>query len=186
MKRVTRYYRYSYSSISYWVNKVYILGANCEQESSISRYFGMTMTNIFSRKCTKNVASVEFGIMQDIFCLVTYSNPLNLRLLWKPCINTFRFIKGIRKLILISLHEWAQCSLIIGTGCQLKFLARSSIIQSIYQRVFSLLAIWCQRIWFQILHSAEGETYLLSISISLACARAPKLTTIMWIVRTRC
>ena len=40
----------------------------------------------------------------------------------------------------------------------------------------SLLAIRCRRSWVLILHSAEKKTCLLSILISLACARASKLT----------
>ena len=54
--------------------------------------------------------------------------------------------------------EWAECSLIIGTGCRVQVLAWSSIAQSVCQRAFSLLAIWCLRPWWVgILPSAEED-----------------------------
>ena len=37
------------------------------------------------------------------------------------------------------------------------FLAWSSIAQSVCQRAFSLLAIWCVRLWVQILYTAEED-----------------------------
>ena len=64
---------------------------------------------------------------------------------------------------------WAECSLIIGTGCRvLVFLAWSSIAQSVCQRAFSLLAIWCLRPRVQILHSAE-EDNLSPFDLNIAC-----------------
>ena len=51
--------------------------------------------------------------------------------------------------------KWAECSLIIGTGCRVQVLAGSLIAQSVCQRAFSLLAIWCLGPRVQILHSAE-------------------------------
>ena len=53
--------------------------------------------------------------------------------------------------------EWTECSLTIGTGWWFKFLAWSSIAQSVCQRAFRLLAIWCLRPWVRILHSAEED-----------------------------
>ena len=40
---------------------------------------------------------------------------------------------------------------------EFKFLAWSSIAQSVCQQAFSLLAIWCLRPWVRILHSAEED-----------------------------
>ena len=53
--------------------------------------------------------------------------------------------------------EWAECLLIIGTGCRVQVLAWSSIAQSVCQQAFSLLANRCLRPWVQILHSAEED-----------------------------
>ena len=79
---------------------------------------------------------------------------------------------------------WAECSLIIRTGCRvqvLSFLAWSSIAQSVCQRAFNLLAIWCRRPQVQILHSTE-EDYLSPFDLNIACcARASKLTTNMYV-----
>ena len=54
--------------------------------------------------------------------------------------------------------EWAECSLIIGTGCRVQFLAWSSPAQLVCQRAFSLLAIWCLIPWVGIMHSAEEDS----------------------------
>ena len=55
--------------------------------------------------------------------------------------------------------EWADCSLIIGIGCRVQFFAWSSIAQSVCQWAFSLLAIWCLRLWWvRILPSAEEDS----------------------------
>ena len=48
--------------------------------------------------------------------------------------------------------RWPQ-----GRADEFKFLAWSSIAQSICQRAFRLLAIWCLRPWVRILHSAEED-----------------------------
>ena len=66
--------------------------------------------------------------------------------------------------------EWAECSLIIGTGCRVQvFLAWSSIAQSVCQWAFSLLAIWCLRPWWvRILLSAE-EDNLSPFDSNIAC-----------------
>ena len=65
--------------------------------------------------------------------------------------------------------KWAECSLIIGTGCRVQvFLAWSSIAQSVCQRAFSLLAIWCLGPRLQILHSAE-EHNLSPFDLNIAC-----------------
>ena len=66
--------------------------------------------------------------------------------------------------------EWAECSLIIGTGCRVQvFLAWSWIAQSVCQRAFSLLAIWCLRPWWvRILLSAE-EDNLSPLDSNIAC-----------------
>ena len=53
--------------------------------------------------------------------------------------------------------EWAECSLIIGTGCRVQVLVWSSIAQSVCQWAFSLLAIWCLRPRVRIPHSAEED-----------------------------
>ena len=39
--------------------------------------------------------------------------------------------------------KWAECSLIIGTGCRVQVFAWSSIAQSVCEWAFSLLAIRC-------------------------------------------
>ena len=65
--------------------------------------------------------------------------------------------------------KWAECSLIIGTSCRVQvFLAWSSIAQSVCQRAFSLLAIWCLGPRVQILHSAE-EHNLSPFDSNIAC-----------------
>ena len=64
--------------------------------------------------------------------------------------------------------KWAECSLIIGTGCRVQVFAWSSIAQSVCQRAFSLLAIWCLGPRVQILHSAE-EHNLSPFDLNIAC-----------------
>ena len=64
--------------------------------------------------------------------------------------------------------EWAECLLIIGTGCWVKVLAWSSIAQSVCQQAFSLLANRCLRPWVRILHSAE-EDNLSPFDSNIAC-----------------
>ena len=64
--------------------------------------------------------------------------------------------------------KWAECSLIIGTGCRVQVLAWSSIAQSVCQRAFSLLAIWCLGSRVQILLSAE-EHNLSPFDLNIAC-----------------
>ena len=65
--------------------------------------------------------------------------------------------------------EWAECSLIIGTGCRVQVYAWSSIAQSACQRAFSLLATWCLRPWWvRILPSAE-EDNLSPFDSNIAC-----------------
>ena len=65
--------------------------------------------------------------------------------------------------------ERAECSLIIGTGCRVQlFLAWSSLAQSVCQRAFSLLAIWCLRPWVWILHSTK-EDNLSRFDSNIAC-----------------
>ena len=54
-------------------------------------------------------------------------------------------------------HEWAECSLIIGTGYRVQVFAWSLIAQSVCQQAFSLLAILCLRPWVRILHAAEED-----------------------------
>ena len=65
----------------------------------------------------------------------------------------------------------------LGRAVKFKFLAWSSIAQSVCQRAFSLLAIWCLDPGFKSCFQQRNTTCLLSIWISLACARASKLTT---------
>ena len=67
--------------------------------------------------------------------------------------------------------EWAECSLIIGTGYRVQDLAWSSIAQSICQRAFSLLRFG---VWGPGFESCIQQR---NLSISLACARASELTT---------
>ena len=64
--------------------------------------------------------------------------------------------------------EWADCLLIIGTGCRVQVLAWSSIAQSVCQQVFSMLANRCLRTWVRILHSAE-EDNLSPFDSNIAC-----------------
>ena len=66
--------------------------------------------------------------------------------------------------------KWAECSLIIGTGCRVQaFIAWSSKAQSVCQRAFSLLANWCLRPWWvRILLSAE-EDNLSPLDSNIAC-----------------
>ena len=67
-----------------------------------------------------------------------------------------------------SRAKWAECSLIIGTGCRVQVLAWSSVTQSVCQRSFSLLAIWSLGSRVQIMHSAE-EHNLPSFDLNIAC-----------------
>ena len=64
--------------------------------------------------------------------------------------------------------KWAECSLIIKTGCRVQVFAWFSIAQSFCQRAFSLLAIWCLRPRVQILQSAE-EHNLSPFDLNIAC-----------------
>ena len=84
--------------------------------------------------------------------------------------------------------EWAECLLIIGTGCRVQVFAWSSIAQSVCQQAFSLLPNRCLRpSGFESCLQQRKTTCLLSIWISLACARASKLTTTnVYIARARC
>ena len=79
--------------------------------------------------------------------------------------------------------KWAECSLIIGTCCRVQFLTWSSIAQSVFQRENS---VCCRRFGvgdpgFKSCIQQRNTTCLLSIWISLACARASKLTTNMYV-----
>ena len=67
--------------------------------------------------------------------------------------------------------EWAECLLIIGTGCRVQvFLAWSSIAQSVCQKAFSLLANRCLRPWVRILYSAEEDSLsLFDSNITCLC-----------------
>ena len=84
--------------------------------------------------------------------------------------------------------RWAECLLIIGTGCRVQVFSLTSIAQSVCQQAFSLLKIGFQRPpGFESCSQQRKTTCLLSIRISLACARASKLTTTnMYIARARC
>ena len=55
-----------------------------------------------------------------------------------------------------------------GRAVEFKFLAWSSIAQSVCQQAFSLLAIWCLGTRVQILHSAE-EHNLSPFDLNIAC-----------------
>ena len=66
--------------------------------------------------------------------------------------------------------KWAECSLIIGTGCRVQVFAWSSIAQSVCQGAFSLLAIWCLGTRVQILYSAE-EHNLSPFDLNIVCMR---------------
>ena len=61
-----------------------------------------------------------------------------------------------------SMVEWAECLLIIETGCRVQVLAWSSIAQSVCQQAFSLLVNRCLRPWVRILHSAEEDNLIVS------------------------
>ena len=76
-----------------------------------------------------------------------------------------------------SVVEWAECSLIIGTDCWVQVLAWSSIAQSVCEWAFSLLANMFETSRFEPCIQQMKTTCLLSFRISLACARASKLTT---------
>ena len=84
--------------------------------------------------------------------------------------------------------RWAECLLIIGTGCWVQVFAWSSITQSVCQQAFSLLKIGFQRpSGFESCIQQRKTTCLFSIRKSLTCARASKLTTTnMYIARARC
>ena len=74
--------------------------------------------------------------------------------------------------------RWAECLLIIGTGCRVQVLAWSSIAQSVCQQASSVLKIGFLRpSGFESCIQQRKTTCLLSIRKSLACARASKLTT---------
>ena len=92
-----------------------------------------------------------------------------------------------------------ECQMAVGSGglnacwswgraVEFKFLAWSSIAQSVCQQAFGLLANRCLRpSGFESCLQQRKTTCLLSIRISLACARASKLTTTnMYIARARC
>ena len=55
-----------------------------------------------------------------------------------------------------------------GQAVEFKFLAWSSIAQSVCQREFSLWAIWCLRPWVRIMHSAD-EDNLSPFDSNIAC-----------------
>ena len=83
--------------------------------------------------------------------------------------------------------RWAECLLIMGTGCRVQVFAWSSIAQSVCQQAFSLLEIGFQRPpGFESCSQQRKTSCLLSIRKSLACARASILTTNMYIARARC
>ena len=64
--------------------------------------------------------------------------------------------------------EWAECLLIIGTGCRVQVFAWSSIAQSVCQQAFSLLVNRYLRSWVRILPSAE-EDNLSPFDSNIAC-----------------
>ena len=64
--------------------------------------------------------------------------------------------------------EWAECLLIIGRVVEFKFLAWSSIAQSVCQQAFSLLVNSYLRPWVRILPSAE-EDNLSPFDSNIAC-----------------
>ena len=69
--------------------------------------------------------------------------------------------------------EWAECSLIIGTGHWVQvFLAWFSVAQSVRQGALNLLEIRFQRPWVRFLHSAEVDN--LSPFDSKICLSVPE------------
>ena len=64
--------------------------------------------------------------------------------------------------------EWAECSLIIGTGYWVKVFAWSSMAQAVCQRAFSPLEIRFQIPWVRILHSVEKDN-LCPFDLKIAC-----------------
>ena len=94
--------------------------------------------------------------------------------------NKYVYRQSLVRMPIGSVVMWAECLLIIGTAVEFKFLAWSSIAQSICQQAFNLLANRCLRpSGFESCLQQRKTTCLLSIRISLACARASKLTTNM-------
>ena len=76
--------------------------------------------------------------------------------------------------------EWAECSLIIGTGYwvhRFSCLAWSSIARSVCQRTFILLEIRFQTPWEWILHSTEEDNWSPFDSISLPYSQFIKINT---------
>ena len=80
----------------------------------------------------------------------------------------------------LSIYVYRQSQVAVGSGglnvcwswgraVEFKFVAWSSIAQSVCQRAFSLLAIWCLRPWWvRILHSAV-EDNLSPFDSNIAC-----------------
>ena len=91
-----------------------------------------------------------------------------------------------------------ECQMAVGSGglnacwswgraVEFKFLAWSSVAQLVCQQAFSLLKIGFQRPpGFESCSQQRKTTYLLSIRKSLACARASKLTTCMYVCMYVC
>ena len=71
----------------------------------------------------------------------------------------------------------------LGRAVEFKILAWSSIAQSVCQRPFSLLAIWCLGPRVQILHSAE-EDNLCRFDLNIAClCQSIKINNIKYVYR---
>ena len=90
-------------------------------------------------------------------------SPLNLIVVIITTYNIFTTLNFMtllfdwRKYLLIAVFPFAASTLPVFAPI-FKFLAWSSIAQSVCQRAFSLLAIWCLRTWWvRILHSAQED-----------------------------
>ena len=91
--------------------------------------------------------------------------------------------------MLLWRHDWYNpYHMLLRRAVEFKFLAWSSIAQSVCQQAFGLLANRCLRSpGFESCSQQRKTTSLLSIRKSLACARASKLTTTnTYIARARC
>ena len=76
----------------------------------------------------------------------------------RACVDAYVYRQSQVRMPNGSGVKWAECSLIIGTGCRVQVFAWSSIAQSVCQRAFSLLEIRFQiPPWVRILHSAEED-----------------------------
>ena len=90
-------------------------------------------------------------------------------------LTTNMYIARARCECQMAVGQWAECLLIIRTGCRVQVFAWSSIAQSVCQQAFSLLDIGFQRPpGFESCIQQRKTSCLLSNRKSLACAIASK------------